>query len=261
MRSGPAIAWCERPQRVLDDPILERVKRNRDQARARLQAPRHGLQKFVDVVELAVHPDAKRLKRARRRIDPREPVPRHRSSHNRGELSGRLERRRFARLHDAARDAPRESLLAEPVDRVRDLCLFRAAQQLRGGRARCRVHPHVERVFALEAEPAPFGFELIRRHAHVGQRAVDAIDPAGLQYRRDRPIIRVHELHAIAVPAQRLGGDAQRGRIAIEPDHLRRSGFEQRERVPAHAHGAIDEHAALFGLQKREHLARHHRLV
>ena len=188
-------------------------------------------------------------------------MPRHRSPHNRRELGRRLERCRCARLHDAARDAPREPLLAEPVDGVGDLFLVRPAQQIRGGRARRRVHPHVERVVALKAESAPLGLELIRRHPHVGQRAVDAIDPPGLQNRRNRPIIRVHKLYAIAVLAQRLGGDAQRRGIAVEPDDLRRARFEQRERMAAHPHGAIDEDAALFGLQKGEHFARHHGLV
>ena len=45
------------------------------------------------------------------------------------------------------------------------------------------------------------------------------------------------------------------------PITLRRAGLEQRERVPAHPDGAIDEHAAFLRLQKGEHFARHHRLV
>src|SRR5687767_9127735 len=82
----PAVARRQRPQRVLDDAILERVKRNRHQASADLEVARRRSQELVDVVKLTVHPDAKRLKRARRRIDPRISLPWDGPSHDRREL-------------------------------------------------------------------------------------------------------------------------------------------------------------------------------
>jgi hypothetical protein len=246
---------------VLDDAILERVKRDHHQARPDRQAVRHSRQKCVDVVELAVHPDAERLERARRRIDPRESAPRHCSSHDRRQLRSRLERGCGPRLHDAPRDSPRVPLLAKLINRIGDLRFLSTAQQLGCGRAGRRVHSHVERIVALKAEPAAFGFELIGRHAHVRQGAVDTLDSAGLKNRRDRPIIRVHELYAIAVFVQRLGRDAQRRGSRSSPITLAGPGFEQGECMPAHADRAIHEDAALLRLQERDRLARHHRFV
>src|SRR5215204_690935 len=100
------------------------MERNHDKARRRFQTLRDDPEERVDVVELAIHPDSKRLKCARRGIDPRKAMPRDRFPDDRGELRRRLERRRLARLHDASRDTARKPLLTELVDRIRDLFFF-----------------------------------------------------------------------------------------------------------------------------------------
>jgi hypothetical protein len=82
---------CERAQRVLHDAILERVKRDHDQPRAGAQPARGRLENAIEPVELAVDPDAQRLERARRRIDPHVAALRDRAADDRGEPAGRVD--------------------------------------------------------------------------------------------------------------------------------------------------------------------------
>ena len=114
---------------------------------------------------------------------------------------------------------------------------------------RAAVHPHVERLVALEAEAAARRVELHRRDAEIGERAVDDGDAAAVEHVVERAIVGVHELDAIAPRRQRLARAGERVEVAIEADEPRRAGFEQRARVAAEADGAVDEEAAALGPQ------------
>ena len=85
-------------------------------------------------------------------------------------LSGPLR----ARLDDRGRDRPRPLLLAEHGDDPRKVALVEGVDDVAGGRP-VRAHAHVERPGLHEREPAPGGFELVRRHADVEHDAVDAL--------------------------------------------------------------------------------------
>ncbi len=111
-------AGGERPERVLDDAVLERVKRDDGEPGARGQPAGRRDQKSVQPLELAVDPDPQRLKRPRRRIDPLVAAARDGAPHDLRELAGRRDRRQPPRLDDAARDPPREALFAELKDHV-----------------------------------------------------------------------------------------------------------------------------------------------
>ena len=75
------------------------------------------------------------------------------------------------------RDLLRVALLAELADqRRRASCSSRSRHQIERGRAARRVHPHVERAFPGEREPAVGVIELRRRDAEVEQEAIDAGD-------------------------------------------------------------------------------------
>src|SRR5206468_1178875 len=111
----------ERAERVLDDPVLQRMERNDRQPRRGGQAAGGAFQESIQPVELAVDPDSKRLERPRRRIDALVAAMGNRAAHDRGELAGRRERRVPAGGDDGARDAPRVALLAELVDDLRQL--------------------------------------------------------------------------------------------------------------------------------------------
>ena len=112
-RTGASRRCAERAQRVLHDPVLERVKRDHDEPRAGAQPPRGRLEERVEPVELAVHPDAQRLERARRRIDPliaRAAGPPAARSPPAAPVV--VDRRLAPRRDDRARDAAREAFLA-----------------------------------------------------------------------------------------------------------------------------------------------------
>ena len=181
---------------------------------ARPQTAGGGLEKAIEPVELPVDPDPERLERARRRIDPHESAARNRASHDRREPPGGVDRRLTARVNDGARDAPREPLFAELKDRIRQLDLARSRQQVGGRLAAASVHSHVERLVALKAEAAARSLELHRRHAEVGQRAVDEGDAEPVEHVVERAVIGVHELDAIGAtaPTSRARGPARRGR-------------------------------------------------
>ena len=121
--------------------------------------------------------------------------------------------------------------------------------QIGGGVAAGAVHPHVERLVALEAEAAARRVELHRRDAEIGERAVDVIDLPAVEHLVDGAVVGVDQLDAIAPGRQRLAGARQRVEIAIEADDARRAGLEQRARVAAEADGAVDEQPALLGAE------------
>ncbi len=123
------------------------------------------------------------------------------------------------------------------------------------------IHAHVERLVALEAEPASRRVELQRRDAEIGERAVDQVDVAAIEHLVERPVVGVNQLHAIAPRRQRLARQFERVLIAIEADEPGGPGFEQRPRMAAEPDGAVDEQAAAFGPQELEHFGRHDRDV
>ena len=232
------------------------MERDDDQPGARAQPPRGGLEKSIEPVELAIDPDAERLKRARRRIDARYPRVRNGAADDRGEPAGRVDRRLAPRVDDArgrcgARSALRRRRKIVSASSCFARCAATRSAAVVAGRA---IHPHVERLVALEAESAARFVELHRRDAEIGERAVDERDAAAVEHvverrgsrrgpaRRDRP-----RRDSVA-RAQR-----QRVAIAIEADEPRRARFEQRARVAAEAHRTIDEDAAAFRTQLPQH--------
>ena len=180
------------------------MKRDDDEPGAGAKTPRGRLQKPVEAFELAVHPDAQGLKRARGRIDPRVAAPRDRPSHDRREPARRVDGRVTPRVDEGARDPARESLLAVGKNRVGELALRRAGDQIGGRVAPASVHAHVERFVALKTEPTAGPIELQRRHAEIGQRAVDERHSAIVENGLDRAVIGVNELDAIAPVRERF---------------------------------------------------------
>ena len=77
----------------------------------------------------------------------------------------------------ALRDAGGEPLLAVLADDLLELALVDPPQEIAGGLARARVHPHVERPVVPEREPALGAVELRRRDAEIDQEAVDRDHP------------------------------------------------------------------------------------
>ena len=175
----------------------------------------------VEAVELAVHPDAQRLERARRRVDALLAAPRNaRGARSRPAAPVVSIGARSRAVDDGARDAPRVALLAELEDHVRPApSSSTSRQQIGRGRPAATVHAHVERLVAAEAEAAPVGVELHRRHAEIGERAGDRVDAARVEHRGEIAIVRVHELDAIAERRERSRARSRRAsRVAIEPD-------------------------------------------
>ena len=71
----------------------------------------------------------------------------------------------------------------------------------------------------------------------------------------------MHQLDTVAPGRERFARARERVAIAVEANHARGAGFEQRARVAAESDGAIDEQAAALGPQEPQHLRGHDRDV
>src|SRR5262245_35962368 len=126
------------------------------------QPPRRCAEEAVEPLELAVDPDANRLKRPRRRIDSRVPLARNRPPYDLGELPSRLDSNPLACGDDCPGDASRMTLFAELVNHVRERPLVHVAEGGGGRGTSRRVHPHVERIVLPKTEAAAWRIELHR---------------------------------------------------------------------------------------------------
>ena len=154
----------------------------------------------------------------------------------------------------AARDAAREALLAVVENRVGQLALRRARDQIGGRVAAASVHAHVERLVALKTEATAGPVELQRRDAEIGERAVDERHAAIVEHGVDRAVIGVHELDAIAPRRERFArASASASASRSRPMTRVAPRFQERARVAAEADRAVDEDAAALGLQMLQH--------
>src|SRR6187399_438142 len=99
----------ERPEGVLHDSILEGVKRNDRHSTAGVEPAGRPSKKPIEPLELSIHPDADRLKRACGRIDPRVTLAWNRPANDIGKPPGRGDRRLGSRRQDCPCHAPRMS--------------------------------------------------------------------------------------------------------------------------------------------------------
>ena len=180
---------------------------------------------------------------------------------DRRQPSGRVNGRFASRFDDRAGDPPREALLAIGEDRVGQLALAGPRHQIGRRAPFAPIHAHVERLVALEAEPASRRVELQRGDAEIREGAVNQVDVAAIEHLAERPVVGVNQLHAIAPRRQRFTRQFEGVLIAIEADEPGCPGFEQRPGMPAEPDGAVNENAAAFRLQELEHFSRHDRYV
>ena len=74
-------------------------------------------------------------------------------------------------------NASRGRLFAQLAKKLRQFFLAVAVDDCRGGQFAPRIHPHVERTVAHDAETALGVFQLSRGDAEIEQCAADARDP------------------------------------------------------------------------------------
>ena len=133
--------------------------------------------------------------------------------------------------------------LAEPVDHVGEGLFVGTTDGLSGRGTDRGIHPHIERLVAAEAE-ASCRIELQRRDPQIRKNSVHFTNPVRIEYRRDPPVVRVHE---IDLPGRAAGKPLARNShsrgIAIEPNQPCRTRLEYRCRMAAQANGAVDKHA------------------
>ena len=200
--------------------------------------------KRVEPVELAVHPDPQRLKRARRRIDPLPPAARRpraarpTASVGRRRQRAAVARRARSRARRAATGAPRRTGRSRPpASPRRPSPAARPASVRSIGSIRMSSGPACRKL-----NPRAGVVELQRRHAEIHQHAVDRSPArARASTRRQLAVVGVHELDPIA-RAPRAARAPARARAASRSIPITRPApaSSSAARVPAEPHRAVD---------------------
>ena len=171
---GPFGRRRERGERPLDDPVLEGVEGDDDEARSRARAGSHALEELAEPFELSVDLDAQGLEGLGGGVDlallGAPPVD---LLDETAELARGLERMELAPRDDLAGEPPGMGKLAVGPEHLVQPGLGIFFQDGGGGRLRPPVHAHIERAVGVEAESALRRVELERRDPQVEEHAAD----------------------------------------------------------------------------------------
>src|SRR3989344_4637660 len=196
-KQSPVLFAGQAPELFLHDAVLERVERDDGRSTAGEKNAVEVVERAPHILELAVREDAKRLERARRRIEAATSVRSwHRVLDHIRKLAACLDRLFLHPFADRVRDAPRISLFPVLVNDFRKVFLGKLFEE---GFHGCRIRRvgHHERLVAPEAEPPSGTLEMFRREPEVEKKFV----------RRS--------------PADILENLAQRGEVRLDYDHPR----------------------------------------
>ena len=199
-------------------------------SRARRPQPRRRRRaEDIESVELAVHPDAQRLERSRRRIDAlipalwngashdgREPRRRRRSpaprarARSRGRCGARSALRRNAKITSA-------QLPLSSASRTQSAAVGPVVRSIRmsSGASARKLNPRASLSSCIDDTP---------RSASTPSTAVN---PRRSSMEPEVAIVAVHELHPIPPPRQPLPRHGQRLAVAIDPDDAGGASLEQ----------------------------------
>jgi hypothetical protein len=150
------------PHELLDDPVLERMKRDHDQAAIRAQHFDRLGQGLGQDGEFIVHRDAQRLKCPRRRMRSAPAPTADRLLDEIGEVFCRLDRVFLPAFHDRASDTPRLPFLPESPQDICEVRFVEGGNQTARRTSRFRVETHVQRAVGLKREPPLLGVQLKR---------------------------------------------------------------------------------------------------
>ncbi len=165
-----------------------------------------------------------------------------RRPHQLGQLRGRGQRGGAAGAVDRLGDPPGEALLAVLAQHPGELGDRVVVDDVAGGGAGGRVHPHVQRRVLGVGEPALGEVELHRGDTEVEQHAVHAVEPERGEHLGHPVVHGVHEVGAPGESRQPGAAALERRRVAVEPDEGElRVRLEQRLGVPAQPQRGVDD--------------------
>src|SRR4030095_83045 len=166
---GKHLARSQRSERVLDDTVFKRVKRDDGKPPAGTKTVRRRGKEIAQIVQLTIHSDAQTLKRPRCRMNLSVP----RRSENPLDGSRQVESgSQWARTNDRPGDRPRPALLAIHIEDVRDLLLAESIHNLGRRQRLTAIHTHVQISLTHKGKPPPGIVEHHRGDADVGQYPV-----------------------------------------------------------------------------------------
>src|SRR5881394_3773868 len=158
-------------------------------------------------------------------------------------------RRSFAHFHDHARDASRGRFFAQLTKETGQLVFGVIVYDCRGGEARSRVHPHVERTVSNETEPALRVFELPGRNTQIKKRASNGGNPELVENTICVSEICLPHDDAPANMRQTLGHVTECVRILIQSENIGAT-FQKRFSVPAATTRSVEDQRTCFRLEQ-----------
>jgi len=194
-------------------------------------------EQLPQVVQLLVHVNSESLKGLRRRMNSRFHWP----GRGRYHFSKMLRAAYRPRPTNGSGDSPRPPFLTEFVNQIGKLALAELVYHLFSGLPGLRIHPHVERPFRPETEPARRLVELQRAHAQVRQHAVGFV-LAGMLGQRGKRVVHQRDARRLVTQlSEPFLCPLQRCRVLIEPNQTTQSAEASCDfvRVPAQANRGV----------------------
>ena len=249
-------------EELFRDPVLERVEGDDRETPAGSECAHGGLEALLEILELVIDGDAKRLEHARRGIDPAASLGLH-ARYETAEIVGPEERLAGAATNDGGRDAARLGLLAELAERAAQLALVPAVHDVRRRDAEVRVGAHVQWAFCAKAEASPLVCELERGEAEVQEDPVERRETVLAGHDVEKREVGPDEDRAITETAEDATSLGERGGIDIETDEspAAAAALEDGFRMATRADRAIEIAATFAGIKLGEYFGQENRLM
>ncbi len=251
-RGSTVAAGGERGEGPLDDPVLEGVEGDGDEASPGDRHANRRVEELGQAVELAVDLDAEGLEGLGRGVDLallRPPAVD--LLDDAAEVGGRLDPAELAQADDLPGQAAGVGQLAVGLEQVGQPRLRIGVEHPGGGDLASLVHPHVQRPVQGEAESPLRGIQLERGHPEVGEDPAD-VPEVDAQLGQELEV-RLEEPDPPAEGHQDVPGPAERELVAVEAD---KGGtgipLQDRDGVSRQAQGTVNINAFPPDVQELE---------
>jgi len=249
-------------EELLGDPILERMEADDREASAGTQYAYGSLEALLEIRELTIHGDAKRLEHAGGGIDPATTLRLH-TGDEAAEIVRIEEWLARAAANDGGRDATCLGLLAELAERAAQLALVPAVHDVRRRDAEVRVGAHVQWSFRAKAEASPLVRELERGETEVEENAVERREAVGGGHDVEKREVGADENGAVTEACENATGFGECRGIHIETDEASAGAdaVEDGFGVAARSDGAVEKAATFAGIKLGEYFGQENRVV
>ena len=245
---------------MLYDSVLERVERNDGDPAVGPEAADRRLEKALELSELVVDCDAKRLERASGWVDASFAATDN-ILDQAAELGGRAKGGLLTAPDDGACDGTGPAFLAVVAQDPHQLLPLRLLEQIGCGWT-TPPHTHVEGAVSGKAEATLGTVELERGATEIGEHRRRSTEPESPENQRQSVEGLLNELHTVGESLESFAGPGEGLRITIESDQLElRLRPQQSLGVSPETDGRVDQQPWSGGHEKLHDPIGEHRQV